>query len=259
MTAGNGGLGRRNALRTGLAATAAVALGAAGAPRAQAGPGISPAGREGGFPPVPGMLGDRHANEFWYQYEVRFSFEAPAEIADAYTAIEAAAGGGGMFTILDEYERVRREGEFPGDYLPLITPAREAYGVLSRHQLDVIDRHYGGRHRAALPWAFVHMGEGSLWDPRMPGPHKLHVMPYGANGVMTRSWHFWHAVTRAATLLGFSRDRWREIDPLVGLGWAVQSIAYPDQNQVNPEMDRRTAERLIRRWRHRSPRAMDTA
>ncbi|MCX4661897.1 hypothetical protein ACIBCB_11830 [Streptomyces uncialis] len=256
-------ISRRRVLGTGLATTAAAGLGITGAGTGWAASALPGPHQDRDFPPVPGMRGDRRANEFWWQYEVRFAFEATQEVRDAYAAIDRSVGGPGdgsrLFALHARYQQIRREGGFPDDYLSLVAPVKDAYAVLSRLQLELFDDHYGGRHQHLLPWAFVRMGDGTLYDPRMPGRNKLHLMPYGANGVMTHAWHLWHAVNRANTLLGLSPGRWNRIDPLIGLGWAVQSVMYPDPDLVNPPMATGTAQRLVRQWRWRTPARMDTA
>jgi hypothetical protein len=244
---------RRQMLRAGSAAVAAAGVGGLGLGTAAA----ATTRQEEVFPPVPGMRGDRRANEFWYAYEQRFSYHLTQEVKDAYAALDQAAGGSDM-TVLDRYQQSRAAGTYPDAYRSAMTPARDALAVLSRLQFELVDTYYGACPRL-LPWAFVRLGDGSLYDPRMPDPNKVHMMNNGPNGEPTRSWHFWHALIRGGTLLGVSADRWERLDPLVGLGWATQSLMRPALDRDNPPTPQRTAERLIRSWQRRTPRQMDTA
>ncbi|GAA4800228.1 hypothetical protein [Streptomyces ziwulingensis] len=240
---------RRRVLLSGAAAAVAAGAGAQGA---------AAAAREGGgYPPVPGMRGDRRANEFWYAYEQRFAYVLTQEVKDAYTALDQVAGGSDL-TVLERYEESRANGTYPGAYRSVMAPARDALAVLSRLQFELIDTYYRVRP-ALLPWAFVRLGDGSLYDPRMPDPNKVHMMNNGPGGEPTRSWHFWHAVIRAATLLDVSARRWTELDPLIGLGWATQSLMRPAADRNNPPTPRHAGERLVRSWQARTARQMDAA
>ncbi|TDV49674.1 hypothetical protein [Actinophytocola oryzae] len=243
-------LSRRRVLKSGLAATAAVGASVLLAPVAHASE----------FPEVPGMRGDRRANELWYAYEMEFSYAPSAEVVAAYGELDAAAQGSPL-SLLDLYIQTREQGTYPESYLDRIRRARHAFEVFSVVQLDLFDRYYP-RDERALAWSFVHMGNGVLYDPRMPHPNEIHMMTMdntSADGKTTTSWHFWHAVNRGLTLLGIDRARWNRLDRLVGLGWEVQSTTKPAVGQVNPPIACHTAERLIRRWECRTPGEMDRA
>jgi hypothetical protein len=243
-------LSRRRVLRSGLAATAAVGAGVLWAPAAHASE----------FPDVPGMRGDRRANELWYAYEMAFAYTPSEEVVAAYAELDAAAQGSPL-SLLDLYIQTREQGTYPELYLERVLRARHAFEVFSRTQLELFDRYYPHDERA-LVWAFVHMGNGVLYDPRMPHPNEIHMMTMdntSADGRTTTSYHFWHAVNRALTLLDIDRARWQRLDRLVGLGWDVQSTMKPAPDRVNPPIDRRTAARMIRRWECRTPAEMDRA
>lgn len=45
------------------------------------------------LPDVPGMSGDRWANEFWYQFNQETGFEPSPRLLDAYQAIGDHVGG----------------------------------------------------------------------------------------------------------------------------------------------------------------------
>ncbi|MFC9973931.1 hypothetical protein ACFVH6_23835 [Spirillospora sp. NPDC127200] len=253
-------MSRRKALTTGLTAVAVGATGLAGMAPARAAAGTAPAGAgkpPPPFPHVPGMRGDRRANELWYDYEIRFAHKITQEIRDAFQAMITAAGGSSD-ELLQHYARTRKEGTYPEAFMPYVTPARDAYAFVSRLQLELYDRYY--RHNLhGLAWALIHMGEGTLYDPRMPHPNEIHMMNGGPNGEPTKGWHFWHAINRGMTLQNIDRERWSRVDRLMGAGWETQSILKPQLSRVNPPLDRRHGERLIRAWRRRTPDQVDAA
>jgi len=45
------------------------------------------------FPEVPGMSGDRRANELWYQFNVATLYEQSADVREAYAQINGHFGG----------------------------------------------------------------------------------------------------------------------------------------------------------------------
>nr|WP_042177895.1 hypothetical protein [Kibdelosporangium sp. MJ126-NF4]CEL12837.1 putative secreted protein [Kibdelosporangium sp. MJ126-NF4]CTQ98523.1 putative secreted protein [Kibdelosporangium sp. MJ126-NF4] len=240
---------RRQALRTGLTAAAAVGLATAG--------GLPASAENGCFPDVPGMRGDRRANELWFSYEQTFAYQIPADVKAAYTAVDAALESVGM-DLMSFYRKTRADGTYPNAYLTVVAPARDAFALLSRLQLAKLDEFYRS-NRDGLAWAFLFMGEGVLYDPRMPDPNKVHMMNPFPDGRPTNAWHFWHAYVRAMTLQGIDVQRWNDLEPLIGLGWATQSLAKPRLNQINPSLDKHVQRRLIRQWDRLTPHQMDVA
>lgn len=244
-------MSRRHLLRTTALGVAACSL-AAGPSPAIAEP-IAPLEH---LPPVPGMLGDRRANELWYDYVQVFSLHPSQEIINAYAAIGAALGGNykDLYTV---YRATREQGTYPKKFLSRIKPVKDEFAVLSRAQLRLIDRFC--RRRDELTNSFYWFGEGTLYDPRMSVGYRTHTMDYGPHGEPPTGWHTWHAFNRAMTLLGIESDRWDRIDRVTGLGWATQSIAKPDGDAPNPPLPPRRKAALIRAWRNRTPAEMDVA
>lgn len=259
-------LPRRQFLATVVAAATATGLGVAaggtaahgspphGAPHGPHHDAERPRGPK--LPPVPGMHGDRTANELWYEYERIFYYEASQEILDAYQAIGEPIGGR-VENLFQLYRLSRQSGTYPDSFFSRVEPARDAYALLSRLQLETLDRFY--RNDRQLTMAFLYMGEGSLYDPRMPEGFKVHMMNVGPNGEPATGWHIWHATNRAMTMLGIDVDRWSTIDWMVGIGWEAHAIAQPATDAINPPLPRRVAQRVIRNWWRRSPEEMDDA
>jgi hypothetical protein len=202
------------------------------------------------------MHGDRLANELWYDYEQTFYYNATPEIRAAYAAVGEHAGGDveGMFYV---YSLTRKAGTYPEKFYSRVEPARDAYAYLSRLQLEILDRYC--RNERDLAHVFLRLGDGSLYDPRMPEGFKVHMMNLGPNGEPPMNWLVWHAIIRAMTMLDIDARRWNSIDRWVGLGWAAQSILKPRPEQVNPPMARKAARRLTLEWARRTPEEMDKA
>ncbi|WP_329390040.1 hypothetical protein [Streptomyces sp. NBC_01716] len=238
--------GRRRILRTALGVGAAGALGAAGTLPAAA----AAAGRGGdGLPPVPGMLGDRRANEFWYLLDEATLHHPTQEFTEAFQALIAVLGTGWDVTLLRTWLGMVNSPDYPRDFTDWATPLKEPLSVISRVQLEVIDAVYR-RHDHRLAQAFGWFGQGVLFDPRTGKPHVMTGDPPGGYPV-------WHVTLRAMMFLGISPGRWAEIAPLNAFGCAVQLTADPDQQNVNPPLPRATIRKLAAHWLPRDPARLD--
>ncbi|WP_371656173.1 MULTISPECIES: hypothetical protein [unclassified Streptomyces] len=236
-------IGRRQTLRAALAATVVAGAGIGGIGGAHAaGRDTGGRGGHGGhLPPVPGMRGDRLANEFWYVLDDTTLFHRSQELDDAYTAIRTYAGGLEAPVIAAWSTRYHQPG-YPGTFRDWVAPIAEQLRLLSKVQLDVVDRFYR-RRDPRLVTAFAGFGQGTLYDPRRPEPAlSVHTM----NG--EAGYHAWHVYARAMALLGIDRRRWEEIGPLVGFAWALQSIAKPSTQSPNPPLPPRTVVEQAAYW-----------
>jgi hypothetical protein len=239
------GLLRGSLVMAALAGTTAV-LGSNTAAAALAPPRTEP------LPEVPGMLGDRLGNEFWYRFDQYTAFAPSAELAEAYEVLRS------------RFERFERDiyfawrdtnaaGTYPAAFLEVVTPIRPQLEVLSRAQLIAFDELYH-RHDPRLVTAFIDFGQGVLFDPRLAEhEQEVHTM----NGRPPVGYHTWHAFIRAMMLLGIDRGRWRRIAPLNGLAWAVQTVAKPDTRVVSPPLPRETVRQLTRLWLPKSVAQLD--
>ncbi|WP_238014356.1 hypothetical protein KZZ52_32475 [Dactylosporangium sp. AC04546] len=237
-------ISRRGAL--GLAATALAGTALGGlwtAPAAAAAPGL---------PPVPGMQGDRYLNEFWYQFDEAVGYRPSPELLEANGQISAHVGGN-LFAILERWlEHVRAPG-YPHTFARFLAPVRDPLRVVSRTELGVFDAFFR-RHDPRLVSAFAAFAQGLLFDPRRANVElEVHTM----DGVV--AYHVWHVYARSMMLLGIDGGRWREIDPLIGFGWAVQSVALPQLRTVNPPLPEGQVRDLAREWLPRTPQRLDAA
>jgi hypothetical protein len=255
-------LGRRDLLRTGLGAAGAAGLWAAGL----GAPGPAHAAHAGGrgrpgLEPVPGMSGDRRANELWYQFDEITFYYPSDELIDAYIAVlgHIRATDGDLFPLYRDHWSVHVAApEYPHNYREFMRPLTAPLRVLSRIQLDIVDTYYRpGDPR--LIRAFADFGQGVLYDPRrLPVSRPVHTMNT-TNGNPPGGYHNWHVFMQAMILLGVDVPRWRSLAPLNALAWALQSIARPSETQLNPPLPARTVAAAAAYWLSRSPRQLDRA
>ncbi|GAA4548845.1 hypothetical protein GCM10023192_69380 [Amycolatopsis samaneae] len=204
------------------------------------------------FPPVPGMTGDRRANEFWYQYDEKFQYHPKPEIIAAFGTCLQLFGSFAKF--IDAWRASRKSRDYPQDFVALAAQGKEPLAVISRAQLDHIDEYYG-HNRRGLVSAFADIGQGCLYDPRRGPGERAHMM---GTGNPTSAWHQWHVITRSMMFLGIDTDRWTGLLSLIGYGWAVQTIADPKVDAHNPRLPDETLSRLARVWLSKTPADLDT-
>lgn len=243
---------RRCILRTSLAVAAGAGLGqvaaaydtpAAATSRGDDHPAPS-------LPDVPGMLGDRRANEFWYQLDEVFLYRPSPEVRDAVMAIFAAGGERDLYRMwLD----LVTSPAYPGNFIAMMAPVREQLRLVSELELALFDSFYH-RHDPRLTRLFADFGQGLLYDPRrLADGQPVHTM----DGDPPAAYHFWHVLLRAKMVLGIDRERWREMAPRVGFAWAVQSFARPSNVEANQPLPHDAVRRLAASWLPRTPQRLD--
>src|SRR4051812_18800619 len=99
-------LDRRSLLKVGAAAVAGVAL-------AGATTGTAAADDDGGVPPVPGMLGDRRANELWYQLDEIALYHQSPEVQDAYAVLFPFIQQNAPEGLYEKWRELSREPAYP--------------------------------------------------------------------------------------------------------------------------------------------------
>lgn len=110
------GPGRRELLRASAALTAGAALVVGGAGAAAA----APYGPE--LPEIPGMLGDRRANEVWYLLDQATLYHPSQEFTDAYYALVSLYGGGWDNTLLNTWRKMVTTDGYRRDFTDFVTP-----------------------------------------------------------------------------------------------------------------------------------------
>ncbi|MDX3187891.1 hypothetical protein PV458_05740 [Streptomyces sp. MN03-5084-2B] len=241
-------LDRRSLLKAGAAAVAGVALTGAATGTATAATAVTT-----GLPPVPGMLGDRRANELWYQLDEIALYNQSPEVQDAYAVLGKYMQENSPEGLYRKWLELSGEPAYPKNYAEFAKPVEGPLKVLSKLQLDNFDQFYRG-DEPGLVKAFADFGQGVLFDPRRAAQEsEVHTM----NGNPPSSYHFWHTIVRAQMVLGIDRHRWARIDPMIGFAWGLQSIAKPDHRHVNPGLPREQVRALARYWLPRSAAELD--
>ena len=243
-------LNRRSLLIMTTGVSTAIGLGAA-TTAAAAAP-AAPARTEE-LPDVPGMSGDRRANEFWYQFDQETGFEPSPRLLDAYQAIGAHVGGDIKNGLREQWLSLSKQPEYPRNYISFVAPLAEPLAVVSEAQLSVIDRFYP-RFNSQIIAAFAYFGQGVLYDPRRADRgSEVHMMDELV------AYHTWHAYQRAMMFLGINSHRWEQLAPVTAFTWAVQSVAMPQMREINPPLPRPLLNRLARNWLTRDLRELDAA
>jgi hypothetical protein len=226
----------------------ASALGVGGAVLA---PGVASAGQR--YPDVPGMLGDRKANEFWYQFDQATRFAPSDEILGAYAAIQDHLGGSLVQTFRDVWLDMSAAADYPNNFTAFVTPIKAPLELLSRTQLGVMDQFYRPNSPEFVE-AFALFGQGVLFDPRRADVEsEVHTMdrtpPIG--------YHGWHSYLRAMMFLGISTARWTCIDPVIAYAWAIQSTSKAGTRTVSRPLPPATLARLAVKWLPRTSTQLD--
>ncbi|GLZ37037.1 hypothetical protein [Actinokineospora sp. NBRC 105648] len=199
------------------------------------------------------MVGDRRANEFWYEFDDVTLFHRIPEVTAAFAAIHDILGDNSVQLMVGNWFTMSAGSGYPADYTEFVRPIADPLRVLSGVQLGVVDKYY--RHDdPRLVTAFSEFGQGTLFDPRRADVEaEVHTM----DGDPPTGYHLWHVFLRSMMFLGIDRHRWARLDPLIGFAWALQSIAKPGHRVVNPGLPRSTVAPLARRWLRRSPEQLD--
>ncbi|MEU2560477.1 hypothetical protein ABZ626_14250 [Streptomyces longispororuber] len=248
-------LGRRDLLRASVGAAALAGLVTTGVVPARAATGAGTE-RPPDLPPVPGMLGDRRANEVWYQLDEVALYKASPELLAAYRAIGAHVGGSIESGFRTVWQEMSRSPAYPGNFQAFMAPIEGPLRVVSGVQLQVFDSLYRP-YDPRLVAAFAYFGQGVLYDPRRENVRSpVHTMDSPPGGAPV-GYHTWHAYMRAMMLLGIDRPRWAAFAPLNAYAWALQSVAKPSTQTPNPPLPRETVVRFAATWLPRGPRRLD--
>ncbi len=193
--------------------------------------------------------------EFWFQFDNRFLFPDP-EVVDA---LQSAYVFNGSAMDLDKPVDLFRvsygQPTHPEPFLNAIQPNRSGFVDLARIQSDVISAHLATNDD--IRTAFEDFAEGILLDPRrLPGMrvHKMDGNPEDWVG-----FHRWYVFARAVELLGENAEQWRYLGHCIGMAWAIQTVAKPGDDIVNPELPTAQLTAIRDRWMNLSSQALDWA
>lgn len=179
--------------------------------------------------------------DFWFEFDNTYNtiFELVTdEMDDAVSVLRPLRG----------IWRMHREaGTYPDGYADRVRPLRPALRTVFASQIEIVDRFFDG-DPAAEQAAFEEFAQGVHFDPRRPPNLVVHMMDHGPDG-STIGFHAWHAAIRAAVLVDAAdAERWLGIDRLVGLAWAIQTVAMPSNGPDNPRLPEALLERLREIW-----------
>jgi hypothetical protein len=193
------------------------------------------------------MLGDRRANEMWYQLDQKTLYAPVPGIVPAYLQINsyaAAKGGVDVGPLVVWLETYNAPG-YPETFRNWSMPIQAPLAFISNVLITNFDQFYCRNSLELIP-AFAWFAEGVLYDPRrIATGDPVHTMeddpplPYP----------IWYAYARAMMVTGSSPERWQQIVRLIGFACALQTIAKPVQTHVNPPQPPRvvweTAARML--------------
>jgi hypothetical protein len=205
------------------------------------------------LPPVPGMLGDRRANEVWYELDQKSLYQQGPGIREAYREIAAYVGPqkGGEVGVLLTWLAMSRSAGYPRNYAAWAAPIRAPLAFISGLMLGNFGEYYG-RRSPNLTRAFAYFGQGVLYDPRRVPGDRIHDMD------ATFGYAVLHAYARAFMVLGLAPDHWREIIPLNAFACALQLIANPGTSEPSPPLPRAVILREAWATLPLGPRQLDT-
>jgi hypothetical protein len=179
---------------------------------------------------------------FWFEFdEATLHTQAMMDII-----IRAGAGGA-----QDDYKNTRRQGTYPAAFRDKFVPRRADWVRIADLQTTIIGNLLGNDW-ADIRRAFEDFGQGILidTDPRRVADNDAIHMMDGQAGNPPVGYHRWHASIRAIQLLEIGdRDWWENLDRIVGLGWGVQSLAKPvQQDTPNPPLSQADLQNLRDAW-----------
>lgn len=187
------------------------------------------------LPPVPGMLGNRRANEMWYQLDQKTLYAPVPGIRQAYLAINkyAAKYGGVDVGPLVVWLMTYKAPGYPESFRSWAAPIAKPLAFISDVLISNFDDYYS-ICSTNLVNAFGWFGEGVLYDPRrIKTGDPVHTM----EDFPPLPYPIWYAYSRAMMLLGISPKRWQTLVQLISFACAVQIIAKPSQKHVNPPLE----------------------
>ncbi len=169
----------------------------------------------------------QQGNDFWFEYDDHFLFHPSTEVRQALQIIRGAD------YIRTRWKERRRTNTYPAGFLTDVTTLRAGLVTLSRHQLQIVDRHFPA-DTESLRLAFEDFGQGVLFDDRRQPGTKVHMMDTSSPANPPIGYHRWHTIISALLLLDIDAARWAELNKYVTLAWAIQSEALPVQDTHNP-------------------------
>lgn len=200
--------------------------------------------------------GRARAIAFWFDFDLAYNpgfGQVRQEVLQAYTAIR------GPDFPRARWREHRLRGTYPEGFIRDVTPMKDALLFLAIGQLEIIHRHFQGDADAERS-AFEDFGQGVLFDDRRPAGEKIHKMDVGGPDNPPIGYHRWHGFIRAVELVGGDAERWLMVNRNVGLAWAIQSEARPQEDRPdNPGLPSDRLAALREEWTAMSFDELDAA
>ncbi len=185
------------------------------------------------------------AIEFWFDLDLAYNpgfGRVSDEVLEAYSIIR------GPDFPRARWREHRLRGTYPEGFQQDMMPMKDALLLLANGQIQIIDRYFAGDAEAERA-AFEDFGQGVLFDDRRPPGEKIHKMDVGGPDNPPIGYHRWHAFNRAVVVVGGDEERWLTIDRNVGLAWAIQSEARPEEDSPdNPGLPEERLAALREQW-----------
>lgn|GEM_PF-1528433 len=186
------------------------------------------------------------AKDFWYDFDNQTLWNRTPEVT---AALQRGYFDHGLTldSLAEELRASHSQPDHPQPFIDRIQAGRDGLLELASIQLEIIDKHLADDD--AIREAFELFGQGVLYDDRSPRPpgRRIHMMD-GTPDTWV-GWQRWNAFMRAAALLGNQAERWLHLNRCLGLAWAIQTEADPENdNPNNPGLPEARLSKLREVW-----------
>jgi hypothetical protein len=188
---------------------------------------------------------------FWFKFD-----EATLHDPNFMNTVFSAGAAGAQ----NDYKSTRSANTYPAAFKQKFAARRADWVKIADLQTTMIGNLLGNDW-ADIQAGFEDFGQGTLLDPdpqRQADGNSIHMMD-GQVGTQLVGYHRWHACIRAIQLLEIGDSYWWEnLDRVLGLGWGVQSLAKPkQQNTANPPLAAGDLQDLRDAWLGLAPERRD--
>jgi hypothetical protein len=179
---------------------------------------------------------------FWFEFD-----DATLHDPDFMNIVFSAGAAGAQ----NDYKNMRGQGTYPAAFKQKFSPRRADWIRIADLQTTMIGNLLGNDW-ADIQRAFEDFGQGVLLDTdpqRQADGDAIHMMDAQTNNPPV-GYHRWHACIRSIQLLEIGdSDWWEKLDQVLGLGWSIQSLAKPkQQNTPNTPLPQGDLQDLRNAW-----------
>lgn len=168
--------------------------------------------------------------EFWYEFDNLFLWNPTPAANDALSRGFDFGGGGPDFDYpVDLLRASFPTPTHPADFISGLSRNRPGLIDVGELQSNLIGRYLPGRDD--IQAAFEDFAQGVLFDDRRVDGWKVHKMD--GNPENWVGYHRWNAFARIMQLFGHRPDDWLHLNRCIGLAWAIQTEARPQDDLAN--------------------------